>query len=277
MAGLLGDITVGIYGGVGNEDIGTIDTAAGAVGDIYLESAGTIDMAIGMVGMVNNRGAGTINQAVVCALNAPENTGGGAITNILGLLIGDCSGIGAVNSINFISEGVNSTNIFEGSVEVDIALEVAGNNVVSNQTGQETGDGEYTLTNAFAVINLDTSGNMEVTLPSAGTYLINWVTRTQSYLTAVGTGQSILEFELWNTTDAALLTDSRLVQCIPQIALATTMTQTVSSYEIVTVADSKTIQLRARYTLGAGGATLGEAIIKSDNNGTSKINYVRLY
>jgi hypothetical protein len=162
--GKLGDFatmksTVGNMGRVENIASGTVDFGIGTVGTITNTATGTVTFGIGVGGRAVNEGPGifteaavgvmgtaanlgtgsilhaagiaggienngTIDAAVSGMMQAPQNTG--TIGTVVGLIIEDHSGVGISASLNLLSEGVASENVFEGNVEA-ATYSVAGN------------------------------------------------------------------------------------------------------------------------------------------------------
>lgn len=146
----------------------------------------------------------------------------------------------------------------------------SGQNI--NKSIEEVGNGSYTLTASFATVNLTTSGNLEVVLPQAGTWLIYWTVSANVNLTVLGTSGSTTDLRL-NGSTTGILAESDALEEIPLQAFA--IRRQVTGYWVGTLA-AETLRLQAKRTLGAG-ATLGTGtIVSSSGAAISKIMAVRL-
>ena len=106
---------IGIAAISDNISTGTIDNAVGVMGEVTNSNTGTINYAAGFRSVISNNSTGTITEAASFLADIPTNTG--IITNLYGIFIEDHSGIGVTDSINIISKGANSLNVFEGNVD----------------------------------------------------------------------------------------------------------------------------------------------------------------
>jgi hypothetical protein len=141
------------------------------------------------------------------------------------------------------------------------ASEGAGQtNYVHNRAEQVTGSGtDYTLTNATARVDFGTT-DPQVTLPTAGTYLITAEVAVTNGATATDNYQA----KFYNSTDAAEVAGSpREVG-----AAAASQKLVIPLSAIVTVTASKTIQLYAHNTVAARGTIVSTQ---------TAIRYVRLH
>lgn len=111
------DFALGGSATVDNNQNGFIGKAAGFHGAVENHSSGSIKQAAGLLGTVINSGSGEISKASSILAVSPENSGGGNVSDVVGCRVEDHSGIGIDRSDNFYSEGFNSTNVFEGTVE----------------------------------------------------------------------------------------------------------------------------------------------------------------
>lgn len=110
---------------------------------------------------------------------------------------------------------------------------------------------------------------VSVTLPSAGTYLLCGVVRAA--VNATTSGGTIIT-RLYNTTDAAAVTDSERFGCYAGVANQL-FNQSAPLDMIVTVTGSKTIRLEAYRS----GATIwNTSVIGSGPNGLTVLAYVKL-
>jgi hypothetical protein len=141
------------------------------------------------------------------------------------------------------------------------ASEGAGQtNHLHNRAEQVTGSGtDYTLTNATARVDFGTT-DPQVTLPTAGTYLITAEVAVTNGATATDNYQA----KFYNSTDAGEVTSSaREVG-----AAAASQKLVIPLSAIVTVTASKTIQLYAHNTVAARGTVVSTQ---------TAIRYVRLH
>lgn len=146
------------------------------------------------------------------------------------------------------------------SYRTDVASEGSGQtNRLHNRAAQQYGVGtDYTLTNAMARVAFGTT-NAEVTLPTAGTYLVE---AQVSFITGTTAGDDY-QAKLRNATDASDIGATRRYTGPTAAALR----QTIFLSEVVTVTASKAIQIFAQNATGARGSI--EAI-------TTVMKYVRL-
>lgn len=133
-------------------------------------------------------------------------------------------------------------------------------NRVHNRTDKATGVGtDYTLTGATARVDFGTT-DAEVTLPTAGTYLILATCQVQG--DAVGALDEV-RVKLYNSTDAAAIGVERSVT----MAVASSL-DPIDILETVTVTASKLIQIYAYNVTAARGKILATK---------TEIKYVRLF
>lgn len=130
-------------------------------------------------------------------------------------------------------------------------------------------NGSSTLASAYSITSTNSwqDTGLSVSLPAAGTYLILYNARAA--VTASG-GTSYIVVRLYNTTDAAAITDTERLTAFGNAAQAT-----VSGSAIVTVAAGKTIRLDGRREGTASSWTTSE--ISSGAAGRTTLSYIRLY
>lgn len=132
-------------------------------------------------------------------------------------------------------------------------------NSLHNRAAQQYGVGtDYTLTNTLAQVNFGTT-NATVTLPTAGTYLVE---AQVSFITGTTAGDEY-QAKLRNTTDS---TDIGAVRKYTG-PTAAALKQTIFLSEIVTVTASKAVQIFAQNATAARGSI--EAV-------TTVMKYIRL-
>jgi hypothetical protein len=102
---------------------GAVDSIAGASGYATHNGSGTVAYMDALAGQNTiDAAAGLVTDAITCGVYTPAMASGGA-TNVLGVRIQDHSGLGASRSLNILSEGAASLNVFEGNVKIDKYIE----------------------------------------------------------------------------------------------------------------------------------------------------------
>lgn len=114
-----GHVTIGFghISNVDNNSSGRLEQCGGHYSVVENHSDGSMGVAVGMGAGVKNTGSGDIETACTILASEPENTGGGTMEFVFGCNIKDHSGFGSVKSDNIYSQGANSTNMFEGTLE----------------------------------------------------------------------------------------------------------------------------------------------------------------
>lgn len=104
-----------------------INSARAVEAGIINDSSGTINAARVYDAKISNTSTGIYTDVVGYRLQPAQNSGGGVITQLIGLEIMDQSGItGVTNFYNIWSKGVNAPNVFDG------ALTLGGINLTSD-------------------------------------------------------------------------------------------------------------------------------------------------
>lgn len=140
---------------------------------------------------------------------------------------------------------------------------------IGNQSGQSVLGSAFTLTQANGTFE-DTG--LSITLPAAGTYAI-WYNVRGVISFSVGSS-ALIACELYNSTDAAAVTDSQRLVVYYNVTGAS-WANSIGANALVTVAASKTIKLYAKRD---SATTWTTSVIQSDTtNGRTAMGYVRIY
>jgi hypothetical protein len=124
----------------------------------------------------------------------------------------------------------------------------------------------FNLTGADGVFQ-DTG--LSVTLPSAGTYLVEADVRGDLLITA---GGAYIRAYFYNSTDASIVSDSHTI-CTYAGTINQYFFATTKITKLITVSSSKTIKL---YASRNGVATYSLSNISSDANGYTRMHYVKI-
>jgi hypothetical protein len=124
----------------------------------------------------------------------------------------------------------------------------------------------FNLTEADGVFQ-DTG--LSVTLPSAGTYLVEADVRGDLLITA---GGAYIRAYFYNSTDASIVSDSHTI-CTYAGTINQYFFATTKITKLITVSSSKTIKL---YASRNGVATYSLSNISSDANGYTRMHYVKI-
>lgn len=135
-------------------------------------------------------------------------------------------------------------------------------NRVHNRAAQVDGTGtSYNLTTSYAFVDFGTT-DLQITLPTAGTYLIIYEAQALSAAFA----SDIIQTRLFNSTDSVVVPSPQSAWTVPA-ALA--LFHSLNSSAIYTITASKTIQVQAKNNAAARGTIAATDL--------SAIRYVRLY
>ena len=110
------------------------------------------------------------------------------------------------------------------------------------------------------------NAGVSVSIPAAGTYLLNWTGRFSSNLMTA----QFAFFTLFDTTNSAVLVNSEVLS-YDAAAVPIAVQLSTSGHYILTAAGAVTIQLQI--TGSAGGATM---TVFSDTSGRTTLSYIRI-
>lgn len=186
----------------------------------------------------------------------------------------DPSGTGTLASESHSGHHANHNDAIEAletKVGVDSSADTSSIDYRVNALEDGRVAGRATLVSAFSItgasgVYQDTG--LEVTLPSAGTYLINYNVRVSGQTSS---GSGWISVRLYDETAAAAITDSERLTFYP--VTTSNIQQHVAYSELVTVSAASTIRLEANRNLAAGWST---SDIASNSDGRTTMSYVRV-
>lgn len=156
---------------------GTVSLAYGGFFKVLNSGpANNVTSARGMTANLSNTGSGTITNASTIQASTPVNSGGGAITSLIGVDIRDHSGVGAATHYNLWSRGANSQHLLEGSLTIN-----KGITTPANHQFFEASSGVIHRLNDRVFV-----GGATDMLPSAGT--VDWAEAARCYKNPTGSG-----------------------------------------------------------------------------------------
>lgn len=236
---------------VGLSVIGRSASTTGDVADITAASDGQVLRRSG-----SSIGFGSVNLASSNAVTGALPAGNGG-TGLASYTTGDLVYASGSTTLSKLAVGSSSQ-----------VLGVSGG-VPAWRDEYAASNGSSTLASAYSITSTNAwqDTGLSVSLPAAGTYLILYNARAA--VTASG-GTSYIVVRLYNTTDAAAITDTERLTAFGNSAQAT-----VSGSAIVTVAAGKTIRLDGRREGTASSWTTSE--ISSGAAGRTTLSYIRLY
>lgn len=226
----------------------TVTSAVGANGGVRMTGAGTLTTAIGIQPFIQNTGSGTIGTATIVNLSGVVNSGGGSITNLLGI------------GIPSISAGT-STNIALRSVD---AL------VIFNENGDPGGDfrveGDTDTVLLFTDASADTVGignsapaaKLHITQPTLGSE----VHRIESIATNDDPAEKVYQNRV-TTTDATVTTIHTVtIPASTTVYIVARVVARRTGGSSGTAEDGAAYEIQAAYKNAAGTATeIGETAV----------------
>jgi len=236
---------------VGLSVIGRSASTTGDVADITAASDGQVLRRSG-----SSIGFGSVNLASSNAVTGALPAGNGG-TGLASYTTGDLVYASGSTTLSKLAVGSSSQ-----------VLGVSGG-VPAWRDEYAASNGSSTLASAYSITSTNAwqDTGLSVSLPAAGTYLILYNARAA---VAASGGTSWIVVRLYNTTDAAAITDTERLTAFGNSAQAT-----VSGSAIVTVAAGKTIRLDGRREGTASSWTTSE--ISSGAAGRTTLSYIRLY
>lgn len=145
-----------------------------------------------------------------------------------------------------------STKITSNEIEL-----TSGESVMNSQFNITAANGTYQDT------------GLEITLPSAGTYLFS--ANVRGFISATELGAFIVA-KLYNSTDSSYVVDSEMFVVQERIT-SSSINGNVSQNLKITVDGSKVIKLHA---FRSGGTTYQSSAIIGDTNGRTRMSYLRI-
>ena len=112
----------GMFLGPENHGVGAIDLVTGITCFVYHSGSALCGELYGFEVQVNVGNVGPATTLAAYYAKTPSFLGGGSATNVYGLLIDDQSGLGGTQSLNILSRGAGSNNLFEGKVSANVSL-----------------------------------------------------------------------------------------------------------------------------------------------------------
>lgn len=257
---------VGTEGGVTGKIVGVSPVANGTSGRILYDNAGTLgEKAVTGTGDVVLSTSPTL---VTPALGTPAS---GTLTNCTGLptagLVDGSVTYAKVQDVSAASKLLGRGDSGSGDVqEITLGSGLAMSGTTLSASGGSVSQyehimaGSYTVTGSWAVVN-DGSNNLSVDLPSAGTYLL-W-----AQVQVEVPGSDDVSLKLYDSTNSSDTTGVVLTQNDNTDLIRVT----VPLFACHTAAGAVTIQVRAMYNTGGGGA-----VVRSFSTGNSKVGYLKI-